>query len=230
MFKFRSSTNYESIPLPGSAARLFDVKKAIVRAKKLDKSGSGAGFDFDLSVLNAVTGEEYADNTALIPRGTRIIVQRLAASRGNGLLARMARDDPGTSNQGSASGYRNNTSSTFFNISREDDEEFVNMPQQTINNDDEEEEEEENELAALRAVTDQGSALRGGPIIASAGGPRGGPGGGGNNFQPGGRNKPGGGPHHQQLSADPELREKELKQQGNKQVRSFFYCAPVSVG
>ena len=89
LYKFRAGTTFEALPLPGSAARLFDVKKAIVLAKKLD-SGS---MEFDLAIRNADTNEEYSNEAMILPRGTRLTVQRLPASRGHGFLARMARNE-----------------------------------------------------------------------------------------------------------------------------------------
>ena len=35
LYKFRAGTTFEALPLPGSAARLFDVKKGICAAKKV---------------------------------------------------------------------------------------------------------------------------------------------------------------------------------------------------
>mmetsp|Transcript_17439 Transcript_17439/g.26364 ORF Transcript_17439/g.26364 Transcript_17439/m.26364 type:complete len:227 (-) Transcript_17439:2182-2862(-) len=94
LYKFRSSTSFESIQMPGSSARLFDVKRAIVRAKHLDRANA-MQLEFDLSVKNAMTGEEYEEEGMLLPRGTRVIVQRLPAAKGHGLLARIARADAG---------------------------------------------------------------------------------------------------------------------------------------
>ena len=91
LYKFRSGTTFEALPLPGSAARLFDVKKAIVLAKKLDQGS----IEFDLSVRDATTNEEYIDESMLLPRGTRLIVQRLPAAKGYGFLSRMARNQYG---------------------------------------------------------------------------------------------------------------------------------------
>ena len=66
LYKFRSATNFETLPLPGTQARLFDVKRAIVRAKKLDRtSAQGPGLEFDLSIRKANTNEEYTDESIL---------------------------------------------------------------------------------------------------------------------------------------------------------------------
>ncbi len=77
LYKFRSGTTFEALPLPGSAARLFDVKKAIVLAKKLDQGS----MEFDLSVRDATTNVEYTDDAMLLPRGARLVVQRLPVAR-----------------------------------------------------------------------------------------------------------------------------------------------------
>jgi hypothetical protein len=201
LYKFRSGTTFEALPLPGSAARLFDVKKAIVKAKKLD-TGT---MEFDLAVKNADTNEDYVNESMLLPRGTRLIVQRLPAARGHGFLARMARNEHAGSNtqqnsahqQQAASG---STPSGFYNIdsrARDDDDEFVQSAAVDA---------EERELAALQAVTSlrhsDGPAMSGGGFGGGGrGGPQGGPGGAGRgnfkqNFRP---------------NADPELREQERK-------------------
>ena len=91
LYKFRSGTSFETLPLPGTSARLFDVKRAIVRAKGLDGGGGGgATMEFDLSVRNANTDEVYDDEAMILPRGIRIVVRRVAAERGRGILSRIA--------------------------------------------------------------------------------------------------------------------------------------------
>lgn len=190
LYKFRSGTTFEALPLPGSAARLFDVKKAIVKAKKLD-SGS---MEFDLGVRNADTNEEYSNEAMLLPRGTRLIVQRLPAQRGHGFLARMARNEQagtGMATQGSSN------SNSFYTIeNREGDlDEFVSN--------------EESEIAALQAATNlqsSGPAMTGGGYAASGRG----------NFSSGGG---GGAPKRTfapRPNADPELRLQEQKNQPKK--------------
>jgi hypothetical protein len=41
MNKFKSNTNFEMTSTPGSSARLFDGKRAIVKDNKLDRSTGG---------------------------------------------------------------------------------------------------------------------------------------------------------------------------------------------
>lgn len=161
-YRFRSAATFETLPLPGTTARVFDVKRAIVRAKRLDAGGSqssSAGLEFDLSLRNAHTHEEYTDETMLLPRGTRLIVQRMPAARGHGLLARIARAEGGVGGGGPIPQYGNVAAAQrgFYEVSsRHDDDEFVRAPAPAAaaavapvaDN-------EESELAALRAVTDQ---------------------------------------------------------------------------
>ena len=203
LYKFRSGTTFEALPLPGSAARLFDVKKGIVKAKKLD-AGS---MEFDLSVRNADTNEEYTNESMLLPRGTRLVVQRLPAARGHGFLARMARNEhagaaPGGSTQHPSAVPGASVPGGFYTIdsrTRDDDDEFV---QSSAAADD------DKELAALQAVTrmrpSEGPAMTGGY---SGGGGRGGPSQGG----PGGGAGRGNFKPNFRPNADPELREQEKK-------------------
>jgi hypothetical protein len=164
LYKFRSSTNYESLPMPGSLARLFDVKRAIVKAKKLDKA-AGGGLEFDLRITNASTDEVYLDDNILLPRGTRVIVQRLPAARGFGLLAKIAREEAGVQSRtphiiGSV---ESNASYTISSVENEEDgfvrhdaNKVANLAQTSDHA--HKDEDEEDELKALKAVTDPSQA------------------------------------------------------------------------
>ena len=231
LYKFRSGTTYEALPLPGSAARLFDVKKAIVVAKKLD-AGS---MEFDLSVRNASTNEEYVDESMILPRGTRLIVQRLPAAKGQGFLARMARNQYGGAH-GNANG-SGPAPSGFYTIDStvrdEEDEEFV---MHGNNEEEDDENEDDKELAALKAVTETATAATttGGirPGASHFGRSAGGPAGQGpppprqqHHHQAGGdqghqHHRPGQAPNNkrQRPDADPELREQDKKDQPKKRA------------
>lgn len=156
LYKFRAQTNFEQISLPGSSARLFDIKRAIVAAKRLDKTG-GMQIEFDLSVRNAMTEEEYTDENMLLPRGTRVIVQRLPAAKGQGILARIARADAGMSTAVTARyGNQEAANGGFYTIeSHKDDDEFVSSTNISSQSPVEEENSEEKELAALKAATEK---------------------------------------------------------------------------
>ena len=226
LYKFRSSTTFEALPLPGSAARLFDVKKAIVLAKKLDQAGS---MEFDLSVRDATTNEEYSDENMLLPRGTRLIVQRLPAARGHGFLSRMARNPYG----GGAPAAATHTAapSNFYNIdsrAHAEDDEFVSTTATSAHDD-------EKELAALRAATDAGRGdLR---LHVSGAGGGGGfrpPPGGGGAGRGGGNNSNSNFVPRQRPNADPELREQEKqpKKRATGIPRTFLNLSapPVTEG
>ena len=214
LYRFRSGTSFEALPLPGSAARLFDVKKAIVLAKKLDQAGA---LDFDLSVTDAASNETYTDENMIMARGTRLVIQRLPAARGHGFLTRMQRQPYGG---GPAAPAPVAPSSNFYTIDSRamgDDDEFVSTsvpppppPPQ-----------EDQELAALRAATDAASqATRGTGMIRPSG----------QNFRsnvagqgppPPRSNIPGQAPpaqNRQRMNADPELREQEKQQMPKKRA------------
>jgi hypothetical protein len=177
LYKFRSGTSFEPLPLPGTSARLFDIKRAIVRAKGLDGGSGGATLEFDLSIQNAATDEVYDDESMILPRGTRIVVRRVAAERGRGILSRIvagqgARGGHGGGGGGSSSsgiGIGVNVAAArdgFYTIRSRDndaDDAFVDPtpppppppPAPTAEVD------ELRELEALRAVTDQAGSVYG---------------------------------------------------------------------
>lgn len=124
--------------------------------------------EFDISVKNAMTDEEYKDENMLLPRGTRIIVQRLPAARGQGLLARIARADAGM-HSGVAMTYGNVAAAeqgfyTIHSTRDDDDDEFVSTKSNADvgsnpADSDAAQDSEEKELAALKAVTDQAGSV-----------------------------------------------------------------------
>ena len=181
LYKFRTGMSYESLPLPGTSARVFDVKRGIVKAKRLESSFGGAGggsaLEFDLQISNAATDEVYDDESAVLPRGTRVIVRRVRADRGRGLLGRLAEGPaarPVASGGGGAAAADNGGYYTFRNDDGDDEEDFVDAEippppgQQGAGGD--AAADEERELEALRAVTDQaGSVFGSAPPSSSAG-------------------------------------------------------------
>lgn len=203
LYKFRSGTTFEALPLPGSAARLLDVKKAIVQAKKLDQGGS---MEFDLAVRDATTNAEYTDDAMLLPRGARLVVQRLPAARGHGLLAKIARMQYGGAPVPGAatSNVVPNNHYTIESRGQDDQDEFVSSSTAAAA-----QQQADKELAALRAATEVAHAVR---TSAPAAGGRGGPG--GYRPPPGAGRGVGGSQHPQAVprqrpNADPELRDQE---------------------
>ena len=201
LYKFRSASTFEALPLPGSAARLFDIKKAIVTAKKFDQGA----MDFNLSIQDANSGQEYMDDGAIIPRGTRLVVQRLPANRGQGILAAIARSQHGGYHAGSTS-HNHAVPDGYYTIESagRDEEQFV--PMNTNQND---------EIAALRAATDTAAPpptgrptnFRGNQVAGSgAPPPR-------NNLQFQSQQR-----QFNRPNADPGLREQEMQQQPKKRT------------
>lgn len=81
-FKFKSHKESQRIPFDGTGISVFELKREVITLNKL-----GDGRDFDLSIYNADSNEEYKDDTEIIPRGSSITGARRPASmkgRGNG--------------------------------------------------------------------------------------------------------------------------------------------------
>ncbi|KAI1979336.1 Protein mpe1 [Ophidiomyces ophidiicola] len=83
-FKFKSQREPSRVSFDGTGISVFELKREIINQNQL-----GDGSDFDLAIYHEDTGEEYNDDTAIIPRSTSIIARRLPASRpGKGAAAR----------------------------------------------------------------------------------------------------------------------------------------------
>ena len=247
LYKFRSGTTFEALPLPGSAARLLDVKKAIVQAKKLDQGGA---LEFDLAVRDATTNAEYTDDAMLLPRGARLVVQRLPAARGHGLLAKIARLQYGggaaATAGASAATASTGVPSNYYTIQshgHDDQDEFVSSATTAAAAAaaaQQQQQQEDKELAALRAATEVAHAAgTSAPAISGRGG------GGGYRPPPGAqRGAAQGYPHHHQQqqqqqafprqrpNADPELRDqdKQPRKKATGIPRTFLSLSKPSEG
>ncbi|KAH8704713.1 DWNN domain-containing protein [Talaromyces proteolyticus] len=83
-FKFKSQKEPSRVTFDGTGISVFELKREIINQNRL-----GDGTDFELSIYNEDTGEEYDDDTAIIPRSTSVIARRLPAARpGKGGAAR----------------------------------------------------------------------------------------------------------------------------------------------
>ncbi|KAL1962197.1 hypothetical protein VTN77DRAFT_9918 [Rasamsonia byssochlamydoides] len=83
-FKFKSQKEPSRVTFDGTGISVFELKREIITQNKL-----GDGTDFELSIYNEDTGEEYDDDTSIIPRSTSVIARRLPAARpGKGGAAR----------------------------------------------------------------------------------------------------------------------------------------------
>jgi protein MPE1 len=81
-YKFKSQKDPSRVVFDGPSISVFDLKREIISLNKL-----GAGTDFDLSIYDESTNEEFTDDNYMIPRATSIIVRRLPPSKpgkGNG--------------------------------------------------------------------------------------------------------------------------------------------------
>ncbi|KAJ5097558.1 hypothetical protein N7456_008279 [Penicillium angulare] len=83
-FKFKSQKEPSRVTFDGTGISAFELKREIISQSRL-----GDGTDFELSIYNEDTKEEYDDDTTIIPRSTSVIARRLPAARpGKGGAAR----------------------------------------------------------------------------------------------------------------------------------------------
>ncbi|KAJ5670217.1 Zinc finger RING/FYVE/PHD-type [Penicillium maclennaniae] len=83
-FKFKSQKEPSRVTFDGTGISVFELKREIISQSRL-----GDGSDFELSIYNEDTKEEYDDDTTIIPRSTSVIARRLPAVRpGKGGAAR----------------------------------------------------------------------------------------------------------------------------------------------
>ena len=76
-FKFKNDLDYQPIPCDGYHISVRDLKKSIVRRKKLGKVT-----DFDLVVTNSQTNHVYEVDDELIAKNTTLVVQRAPLADG----------------------------------------------------------------------------------------------------------------------------------------------------
>lgn len=81
-YKFKSQRDPSRVVFDGPAISVFDLKREIIILNKLNK-----GVDFDLSIYDESTNEEFTDDNSMIPRTSSVIARRLPPSKpgkGNG--------------------------------------------------------------------------------------------------------------------------------------------------
>lgn len=81
-FKFKNVKKWETLNFESSVISVLEVKRGIVRHKKLDQTND----DFDLMLSNAQTGELYKDDAYLIPKNTSVVVKRIPAKKQRSLV------------------------------------------------------------------------------------------------------------------------------------------------
>ncbi|KAL8779868.1 MAG: hypothetical protein Q9213_006738 [Squamulea squamosa] len=83
-FRFKSQKEPTRVAFDGTGISVFELKREIILSNRL-----GDGSDFELVISSEDTGEEYDDDTHLIPRSTAVIAKRLPAFKpGRGGAAR----------------------------------------------------------------------------------------------------------------------------------------------
>ena len=70
-YKFKNDLEFATLPCDGFDVSLRDLKRAVVRAKKL-----GRITDFDLVVTNSQTAQTYSNDDDLIPKNSTLTIAR----------------------------------------------------------------------------------------------------------------------------------------------------------
>ncbi|KAI0350721.1 DWNN-domain-containing protein [Trametes cingulata] len=96
-YRFRSQKDESRVTFDGTGISVFDLKKEIILANNLSKAN-----DFDLVVLDN-SGDEYKDDSQIIPRSSSIIVKRVPARPGRGSALRYLATSGATSASADAS-------------------------------------------------------------------------------------------------------------------------------
>ncbi|ETW79050.1 hypothetical protein HETIRDRAFT_156028 [Heterobasidion irregulare TC 32-1] len=82
-YKFNSQRDESRVTFNGTGISVFDLKKEIILASGLSKAT-----DFDLCIFDSSSGEEFRDDSHIIPRSTSVIAKRRPAARnGKGNVA-----------------------------------------------------------------------------------------------------------------------------------------------
>ena len=76
-YKFKNDLEFASLPCDGFDVSLRDLKRAVVRAKKL-----GRITDFDLIVTNSQSNQTYSKDEDLIPKNSTLIIARHPLPKG----------------------------------------------------------------------------------------------------------------------------------------------------
>ncbi|CAG8591542.1 15577_t:CDS:10 [Funneliformis caledonium] len=155
-YKFKSAKDYDNITFDGLGISVFDAKKEILTAKKLK------GNDFDIVVTHAESGEDYQEDTAIIPRNTPIVVRRVPTKPGKGTAHRYLEGVPAVSRNAAAGnrinyGNTNGSMSKTFDSSKQQQQMQVSRPSPipTITLSSGEEQTEEDKIAAMFAQSSE---------------------------------------------------------------------------
>ncbi|KAI9445590.1 DWNN-domain-containing protein [Lactarius indigo] len=75
-YKFKSQKTESRVTFDGTGISVFDLKKEVILANSLGKAN-----DFDLVVLDGSSGEEFNDDSQIIPRSSSVVVKRVPPTR-----------------------------------------------------------------------------------------------------------------------------------------------------
>ncbi|KAF8272423.1 DWNN domain-containing protein [Lactarius quietus] len=75
-YKFKSQKAESRVTFDGTGISVFDLKKEIILANSLGKAN-----DFDLLVFDGSSGEEFNDDSQIIPRSSSVVVKRVPPTR-----------------------------------------------------------------------------------------------------------------------------------------------------
>jgi len=75
-YKFKSQKAESRVTFDGTGISVFELKKEIILANSLGKAN-----DFDLVVFDGSSGEEFNDDSQIIPRSSSVVVKRVPPTR-----------------------------------------------------------------------------------------------------------------------------------------------------
>ncbi|KAF8755726.1 hypothetical protein HU200_011194 [Digitaria exilis] len=75
--QFKSEKNFYSLPVPYASISVSELKQLIMTSGKYGRGRRGRPRD-DLVISNAQTGEEYADDRAMVLQNTHVLIRRIS--------------------------------------------------------------------------------------------------------------------------------------------------------
>ncbi|KZT71975.1 DWNN-domain-containing protein [Daedalea quercina L-15889] len=110
-YKFKSQRDESRVTFDGTGISVFDLKKEIILANNLAKAN-----DFDLVICDSSSGEEFKDDSHIIPRSSSVLVKRVFVRPGKGKVAMYvgnAAPNAATPEHSSRTGGGSSTSNTW---------------------------------------------------------------------------------------------------------------------
>ncbi|XP_047092083.1 E3 ubiquitin ligase PARAQUAT TOLERANCE 3-like isoform X2 [Lolium rigidum] len=86
-YKYKSAKETYSVPLPYSFISVSELKQLILSSNRHGNGRTrGRGPREDIALSNAQTGEEYADDNAMIPQNVTVLVRRVAGQMSENIV------------------------------------------------------------------------------------------------------------------------------------------------